>query len=305
MFCVFPIPLKKVSYEASLHKFSLRLQVQLFLMGKKLLKQIDEAVSFLKKKYPHTPQVGIVLGSGLGNFIEEIEVEKEVSYENIPHFPVSTVQGHKGKLIFGKLSGKKVVAMAGRFHFYEGYSAQEVVFPIRVMKFLGIETLLLSNAAGGVNTSFKVGDIMIINDHISLNIHNPLIGKNTPELGPRFPDMSEPYKRDLIKIAKDIAVKNNFDIKEGVYFAVTGPTFETRAEYKMIHVMGGDAVGMSTAQECIVANHMGLPVFAISVITDIGIREDHNIITHEEVLEAARHAEPKLAVIFKELIAAI
>lgn len=280
-------------------------RIQLILMGKKLLKQIDEAVSFLKKKYTHTPQVGIVLGSGLSNFTEEIEIEKEIAYEDIPHFPVSTVKGHKGKLIFGKLSGKRVAAMAGRFHFYEGYSAEEVIFPIRVMKFLGITTLLLSNAAGGVNTSFKVGDIMIITDHIGLNIYNPLIGKNIEELGPRFPDMSEPYKKEFIEKAKAIGAKNNFDLKEGVYFAVTGPTFETRAEYKTIHIMGGDAVGMSTVQECIVANHMGLPVFAVSVITDLGIREEDNIITHEEVLEAARHAEPKLAALFKELIAAI
>jgi purine-nucleoside phosphorylase len=189
------------------------------------------------------------------------------------------VEGHKGKLIFGKLSGKTVVAMAGRFHFYEGYGAQEVVFPIRVMKLLGIETLLLSNAAGGVNPSYKVGDIMIIKDHISLFTPNPLIGKNIAEFGPRFPDMSEPYKKHLIEKAK--------------------------AEYKLIHVLGADVVGMSTVQESIVANHMGLQVFAMSVVTDVGIREDENVITHEEVLEAAKHAEPKLATIFKELVAAI
>ncbi len=274
-------------------------------MSKTILQQLDETVQFLKAQYPHTPQVGIVLGSGLGNFASEIDVEKEVAYGDIPNFPVSTVQGHKGKLVFGNLSGKKVVAMAGRFHFYEGYGAQDVVFPIRVMKLLGIETLLLSNAAGGVNTTFKVGDIMIINDHISFHTPNPLVGKNIEEFGPRFPDMSEPYKKELISKAKDIAVKNKIDLKEGVYFAVTGPTFETRAEYKMVHVMGGDAVGMSTVQECIVANHMGLPVFAVSIITDIGIREDDNVITHEEVLEAAKNAEPKLATLFKAMIAAI
>ncbi|MES1218294.1 MAG: purine-nucleoside phosphorylase [Bacteroidota bacterium] len=274
-------------------------------MGKKVLKQFNETVKFLKKQYKPVPQVGIVLGSGLGKFVNEIEVEKEVAYEDIPHFPVSTVAGHTGKLIFGKLSGKTVVAMAGRFHYYEGYSAQELIYPIRIMKLLGAETLLLSNAAGGVNPSFKVGDIMIITDHIGIDIHNPLIGKNISEFGPRFPDMSEPYKKHLIQKAKDIAVKNNFPIREGVYFAVTGPTYETRAEYRMIHVMGGDAVGMSTVQECIVANHMGMQVFAASVITDIGIREEHNIITHEEVLEAAQMAEPKLAIIFKELIAVL
>jgi purine-nucleoside phosphorylase len=272
---------------------------------KKIMKELKETTKFLKKQYNITPTVGIVLGSGLGNFIEEIAIEKEVPYGDIPNFPVSTVEGHKGKLIFGKLSGKTVVAMAGRFHFYEGYAAQDVVFPIRVMKLLGVETLLLSNAAGGVNTSYKVGDIMIIKDHISQFTPNPLIGKNIPEFGPRFPDMSEPYKKHLIEKARAIAVAHNFDVKEGVYLAVTGPTFETRAEYKMIHVLGADVVGMSTVQETIVANHAGLQVFAMSVVTDVGIREENNIITHEEVLEAAKHAEPKLATIFKELIAAI
>jgi purine-nucleoside phosphorylase len=273
--------------------------------NKKALKEINEAVKFLKKEYKHTPRVGVVLGSGLGSFTGEIEVEKEVSYKDIPHFPVSTVEGHKSKLIFGKLSGKRVVAMAGRFHFYEGYEAQEVAFPVRVMKLLGVETLFLSNASGCVNPDYKVGDIMIITDHISLFIPNPLIGKNIDELGPRFPDMSEPYKKDLISKAKEIAARNKYDVKEGVYVAVTGPTFETRAEYKMIKIMGADVVGMSTVQEAIVAAHMGLDVFAMSVITDIGLRTDGVITTHEEVLEAARHAEPKLATIFKELIAAI
>jgi purine-nucleoside phosphorylase len=272
---------------------------------KKLMKELKETAKFLKKQYKAAPQVGIVLGSGLGNFVNEIEVEKEVAYADIPNFPVSTVEGHKGKLIFGKLSGKTVVAMAGRFHFYEGYAAQDVVFPIRVMKLLGVETLLLSNAAGGVNTSYNVGDIMIIKDHISQFTPNPLIGQNIKEFGPRFPDMSEPYKKHLIEKAKAIAVAHNFAVKEGVYLAVTGPTFETRAEYKMIHILGADVVGMSTVQESIVANHMGMEVFAMSVVTDVGIREEENIITHEEVLEAAKQAEPKLATIFKELVAAI
>lgn len=274
-------------------------------MGIGILQQLEETVNFLKTQYNDIPTVGIVLGSGLGNFIDEMEVEKEVAYGDIPHFPVSTVEGHKGKLVFGKLNGKTIVAMAGRFHFYEGYSAQDVVFPIRVMKTIGVETLLLSNAAGGVNTSFKVGDIMIIKDHVSFFTPNPLIGKNVAELGPRFPDMSEPYKKELIKKAKAIAAKNNFDLKEGVYVAVTGPTFETRAEYKLIQIVGGDVVGMSTVQESIVANHMGMRVFAISVITDLGIREEDNIITHEEVLQAAKEAEPKMALLFKELVAAI
>lgn len=274
-------------------------------MGKKALKQFNETVKFLKKQYKETPTVGIVLGSGLGSFIDEIAIEKEVAYEDIPNFPVSTVEGHKGKLVFGKLSGKTVVAMAGRFHYYEGYGAQDIVFPIRVMKLLGVETLLLSNAAGGVNPSYKVGDIMIIKDHVSLFTPNPLVGKNIAEFGPRFPDMSEPYKKHLIVKAKAIAAAHNFEIKEGVYLAVTGPTFETRAEYKLIHILDVDVVGMSTVQECIVANHAGMQVFAMSVVTDVGIREEENIITHEEVLEAAKHAEPKLATIFKELVAAI
>ena len=249
--------------------------------------------------------MGIVLGSGLGSFIDEISVEKEISYSEIPGFPVSTVEGHDGKLIFGTLSGKKVVAMAGRFHYYEGYSTEEVVFPIRVLKFLGIQTLLISNAAGGTNLSFKVGDLMIIKDHISMLTLNPLLGKNDLELGPRFPDMSEPYKKYLIDKAKDIAQRKGISLKEGVYMGVTGPTFETRAEYKMLSILGGDAVGMSTVQEVIAAVHMGLPVFAMSVITDIGIREEENTITHEEVLQAAKEAEPKLTYIFSELIASL
>ena len=269
------------------------------------MKQLKETVKFLKKQYPHTPQVGIVLGSGLGKFTDEIEIETEIDYHDIPHFPVSTVAGHKGRLIFGKLGDKRVLAMAGRFHFYEGYPVEEVVYPIRVMKLLGIETLLLSNAAGGVNPAFKVGDLMIITDHISINTPNPLIGKNMEELGPRFPDMSEPYKKHLINKAKDAAFRLGIPVREGVYYAVTGPTYETRAEYKMIHILGGDAVGMSTAQECIVANHMGMQVFAMSVITDIGLREEDNTISHEEVLDAAKKAEPSFAAIFKELVASI
>ncbi|MGZ8510524.1 MAG: purine-nucleoside phosphorylase [Chitinophagaceae bacterium] len=274
-------------------------------MATDLLRQLEETMKFLQKQHAHIPSVGIVLGSGLGSFIDEIEVETEVAYTDIPFFPLSTVEGHKGKLVFGKLSGKNVVAMAGRFHFYEGYTPQGVVYPIRVMKMLGVETLLLSNAAGAVNSTFKVGDIMIIKDHVSFFTPNPLIGKNISELGPRFPDMSEPYKRELVNKAKAIAARNNFDIKEGVYVAVTGPTFETRAEYQLIKIIGGDVVGMSTVQESIVANHMGMHVFAVSVVTDLGIREEENIITHEEVLQAAGAAEPKLALLFKELVAAL
>ncbi len=267
-----------------------------------LISQLNDTVAFIRSKYESPSAVGIVLGSGLGNFLNEINIEVSISYKDIPHFPVSTVEGHDGKLVFGELKGKKVVAMAGRFHYYEGYTPAEVVYPIRVMKFLGIKTLLLSNAAGGVNTSFKVGDLMIINDHISMSIVNPLIGKNEEALGTRFPDMSEPYDRHLIQKAKAIAYKENIFMQEGVYFGVTGPTFETHAEYRMIKIMGADAVGMSTVQEAIVAAHMSIPVFAVSVITDMGIREDDSIITHEEVLEAAKNAEPKLATIFTKLV---
>jgi len=268
-----------------------------------IIQQLKETTAFIQHLYPHTPLAGIVLGSGLGNFAREMRVEKEIPYSDIPHFPVSTVEGHSGKLIFGELSGRKIVAMAGRFHFYEGYTPEQVTYPIRVMKFLGIQTLLVSNAAGGVNPSFRVGDLMLITDHISLAIVNPLLGKNHGELGPRFPDMSEPYSKDLQKKAKAIAASLQVTLREGVYFGVTGPTFETRAEYKMIHALGGDAVGMSTVQEVIIAIHMGLPVVAISIITDLGIREEDNVITHQEVLEAAAIAEPKLSAIFKQLVA--
>ncbi|MEO6452659.1 MAG: purine-nucleoside phosphorylase [Ginsengibacter sp.] len=269
------------------------------------MKKISEAVEYIHSHYSAKPAIGIILGSGLGKFIEEINIEAQIPYTDIPHFPVSTVEGHSGKLIFGELSGKKVVAMAGRFHYYEGYSAAEIIFPIRVMKYLGVQTLLLSNAAGGVNPEYEVGDLMIIKDHISQFTINPLIGKNETEFGPRFPDMSEPYNKTFIQKAKEIAITKGIDIKEGVYLCVTGPTFETRAEYKMIHILGGDVVGMSTVQEVIVAIHMGMDCFAMSVITDVGIREQENKITHEEVLKAAKEAEPKMAYVFKELIATL
>ena len=269
------------------------------------MQKLSETVLFIQKLYSHKPQVGVVLGSGLGNFTDEIKIEKEIPYDEIPNFPVATVEGHHGKLIFGTVKNKRIVAMSGRFHYYEGYSAQEVIFPIRVMKLLGIHTLLISNAAGGVDPSLRVGDLMIITDHISIDTNNPLIGKNIDELGPRFPDMSEPYKKELIEEAKSIASQLGIVVKDGVYFGVTGPTFETRAEYKMIHILGGDAVGMSTVQEVIAANHMNLPVFAMSVITDIGIREEENTITHDDVLEAATNAGPKLSAIFRELIAGL
>ena len=270
-----------------------------------MVQKVREAVTFIQNKFSSKPEVGIVLGSGLGNFTTEIDIEFELPYHQIPHFPVSTFEGHICILIFVNLGGRKIVEMAGRFHNYEGYSAQEIVFPIRVMKYLGIEVLLLSNAAGGVNPTFKVGDLMLINDHVSQFVPNPLIGKNENEFGPRFPDMMEPYHHDLLKKAKNIAREKNIEVKEGVYICVTGPTFESKAEYRMIKAIGGDAVGMSTVQEVIAAIHMGLKCFAISVITDMWIDGQEMGISHEEVLVAAKSAEPKLSNIFKELVAAI
>jgi purine-nucleoside phosphorylase len=274
-------------------------------MTEKQIGGLQKTADFIKKLYPHEPTVGIVLGSGIGNLSKEIEIEFQLDYSSIPDFPVSTVQGHSGQLIFGKLEGKRIVAMAGRFHYYEGYAVEQVVFPVRLMKFLGVRTLLLSNAAGGMNPAFKVGDLMIITDHISLFIVNPLIGPNDENRGPRFPDMSEPYKKQLIQKAKALAAEKGIDVKEGVYVGVTGPTFETRAEYKFLHLAGADAVGMSTVQETIASVHLGMDVFAMSIITDMGIRETDNVITHEEVLHEARLAEPKLTAIFKGLVASL
>lgn len=267
--------------------------------------KLIESSNFLKQYNKAGARIGVVLGSGLGNFVQEIKVEAEIPYGDIPNFPVSTVEGHHGKMIFGTIADKPVVAMAGRFHFYEGYTPEDVAFPIRVMKFLGIETVLISNAAGGVGEGMKVGDLMIINDHISFATINPLLGPNDDRLGPRFADMSEPYRKDLIQKAKEIAARLNINVGEGVYFGVTGPTFETRAEYKLIRTLGAHAVGMSTVQEVIAAAHAGMSVFAMSVITDVGIREEENTITHEEVLQAAKEAEPKLSAIFREMIGAL
>ncbi|MBB1285623.1 purine-nucleoside phosphorylase [Flavisolibacter sp. BT320] len=267
--------------------------------------KLVEASQFLQTFHTAGAKIGVVLGSGLGNFTQEIQVQHQIPYEEIPHFPVSTVEGHHGKLIFGTIAGKSIVAMAGRFHFYEGYSPEDVVFPIRVMKFLGVETVLISNAAGGVGEGMKVGDLMIITDHISFATPNPLLGPNDDRLGPRFTDMSEPYRKDLVQKAKDIALQLRIEVKEGVYFGVTGPTFETRAEYKLIRILGAHAVGMSTVQEVTAAAHMGMAVFAMSVITDVGIREEENVITHEEVLQAAKEAEPKFSAIIREMIAGL
>lgn len=267
-----------------------------------VIEQLAETVAFIKNIYPHAPATGIILGSGLGNLVSEIEIEQEIKYTDIPHFPVSTVKGHGGKLLFGKLSGKTVVVMSGRFHFYEGYAPQQIAYPVRVLKLLGISTLFVSNAAGGVNPSFRVGDLMIIRDHISLFIKNPLIGPNEDEIGTRFPDMSEPYNKELINQAKQIGNQYGFNLKEGVYTGLTGPSFETKSEYKLIKLLGGDAVGMSTVQEVISAIHAGLKVFAVSVITNIGISEEELVNTHEEVLAFAKEAEPKLSLLFKEMI---
>ncbi len=267
-----------------------------------LMTKLQETTSFIKSKVKEQATTAIILGSGLGNLATKIEVDFEIPYKEIPHFPVSTVEGHKGRLILGTLNGKRVWVMEGRFHFYEGYTPEQVAYPVRVLKLLGVENLLLSNAAGGVNPNYAVGDLMILRDHISFFTINPLIGKNEAALGTRFPDMSEPYAESFIQKAKSIATANNIQLHEGVYVGVTGPTFETRAEYKLIKAVGGDVVGMSTVQENIAAVHCGMKVFAISVVTDLGIREDNNVITHEEVLEAANAAEPKLTLIFSELL---
>lgn len=270
-----------------------------------VMQQLEEAAAFIRQRCPSVPEIGIILGSGLGNFTETLEESLSIPYSEIPHFPVSTVEGHSGELVIGRLSGKMVAVLSGRFHFYEGYTPAQVVFPVRAMRMLGVHTLLISNAAGGMNRDFRVGDLMIIRDHISFFVVNPLLGKNEDALGTRFPDMSEPYDRALVQKARDIAAKAGIALQEGVYCGVTGPTFETRAEYRLLHIAGGDAVGMSTVQEVIAAVHAGMKVFAVSVITDLGIREEDNVITHQEVLEAAAAAEPKLSTLFTGLVGAL
>lgn len=270
-----------------------------------MLLQLQETTAFIHTKTKIIPETGIILGTGLGGLVKEIETETELPYKDIPNFPVSTVQGHSGKLIFGKLAGKNVVAMQGRFHYYEGYTMQQVVFPVRIMKMLGIKQLFLSNAAGGMNPAFSIGEIMLINDHINLFPANPLIGKNIDELGPRFPDMSEPYCRKLLSLAKKIAEKNNIQVAEGVYAGLSGPTFETPAEYKYLHFIGADAVGMSTVPEVIAARHMNIPCFAVSIITDLGVQGKIIETTHEEVQKIAAQSEPKMTLIIKELLKAV
>lgn len=268
-----------------------------------MLEKIEATASFIKKRIEHNYSCGIILGSGLGNLSKEIEVHLQLPYEEIPNFPVSTVQGHSGALIFGVLGGKNVVAMSGRFHYYEGYSMQEVVFPVRVMKALGVSHLFVSNASGGMNENFEVGDLMIIRDHIYLQPEHPLRGKNENSLGPRFPNMSEPYNREIIRMALEIALENDIKCHTGVYVGVQGPTFETPAEYKMYFLMGGDAVGMSTTPEVVVAKHSGMEVFAISVISDMGYPpEKADDVSHEFVLEKAKAAEPSMRKIIVELL---
>ncbi|MEO6524687.1 MAG: purine-nucleoside phosphorylase [Mucilaginibacter sp.] len=271
-----------------------------------MLDNIQSTASYIKSRIgDFEPEIGIILGTGLGGLVKEIEIEKQMMYSNIPDFPISTLEFHSGKLIFGKLAGKNVVAMQGRLHYYEGYSMQQITFPVRVMKMLGIKTLFVSNASGSLNPDFKKGDLMVIEDHINLQPDNPLIGNNNVELGPRFPDMSEPYRHDLIEKGLKIAKDNNITCHKGVYVSVTGPNLETRAEYKYLRIIGGDAVGMSTVPEVIVANHMGLPVFAISVLTDEGFHANLTPVSLQEILSVATEAEPKLTLILKELIAAL
>ena len=268
-----------------------------------MLAKINETATFLAAKMQYLPKVGIILGTGLGELATQITDRQEILYENIPNFPVSTVEGHSGKLIIGKLGPTKVLAMQGRFHYYEGYSMKEVTFPVRVMKALGIETLLVSNAAGGMNPSFQIGDLMIITDHINTFPEHPLRGKNEPSLGTRFPDMSQAYSVQLRNKAKQIAQDNGIKVVEGVYVGTSGPTFETPAEYNYFRVIGGDAVGMSTVPEVIVAVHAGIQVFAMSIITDLGVPGQIVEVSHEEVQQIANQAQPKMTLIMKELIA--
>ncbi len=267
-----------------------------------MLKKIKETASYLRNRIQILPKVGIVLGTGLGELATQITDRQEIPYQEIPNFPVSTVEGHSGKLIIGKLGGVLVLAMQGRFHYYEGYSMKEVTFPVRVMKELGVETLLLSNAAGGMNPEFEIGELMIIRDHINLFPEHPLRGRNYDELGVRFPDMSQPYDATLREKAKAIAARHGIRVKEGVYVGTQGPSFETPAEYKFFSVIGGDAVGMSTVPEVIVAVHAGIKVFAMSIITDLGIPGKIVEVSHEEVQRIANKVQPYMTQIMKELI---
>lgn len=267
-----------------------------------MLEKIQQTGDFLRNNVSILPKIAIVLGSGLGGLTKEIIVSESFEYKDIPNFPVSTVVGHGGKLIFGTINGVSIMAMQGRFHFYEGYHMQDVTFPIRVMKNIGIETVILSNASGGMNPSFNIGDIMVITDHINMFPTNPLMGKNFDELGPRFPDMSEVYDNELIAKAENIAQKHKIKIQKGIYVGVSGPCFETPAEYKMFRIVGGDVVGMSTVPEAIVSRHSGMKTFALSVVTDLGVDGQVCTVSHEEVLEAANKAEPLMTTLIKNLL---
>jgi len=267
-----------------------------------LLKKIRESAQFLMAQETVRAKTAVVLGSGLGGLVDHLVVNREINYKDIPHFPVSTVKGHKGSWIFGTLNGIDVVVLNGRFHYYEGYTMGEVTFPIRVMKAIGIERVILSNAAGGMNPTFKVGDVMLIHDHINLFGNNPLLGHNDERLGVRFLDMSEAYSSKMIKLAKKIAEKEQIKLQHGVYVGVSGPCFETPAEYRMFHILGGDAVGMSTVPETIAARHSGMEVFALSVITDLGVVGQVEKVSHEEVLQAAQKAGPRMVKLIYEML---
>ena len=266
------------------------------------LEQIKDCTRFVKGQINENPTVGIILGTGLGGLVEDIEISQTISYGDIPHFPVSTVESHEGKLIFGTLGSKSVVAMQGRFHFYEGYSMKQITLPVRMMKNLGVETLLISNACGGMNPLFRRGDLMIINDHINLLGDNPLIGPNLDEFGPRFPDMSEPYSQELIKLAESIALENKIGLQKGVFVAVSGPNLETKAEYRFLRTIGADVVGMSTVPEVIVAVHCGMRIFGLSVITDECFPDALEPVNVAEIIRTANEAEPKLTLIMKKLV---
>lgn len=264
--------------------------------------KVQQTVNYIKEKTNFTPEYGVILGSGLGSFTDDIKVAFTLPYDEVPNFPVSTVEGHKGALVFGTIGDKKVVAMQGRFHFYEGYDMKEVTFPVRVMKYLGVEKLIVSNASGGVNPNYEVGSIVILKDQINMLPEHPLRGKNDERFGPRFVNMSEPFSKNMMRKAKEIAKDLNIEVQDGIYLGLQGPTFETLAEYKMVKILGADCVGMSTVPEVIVARHMDLETFGISVITDMGNEESIESITHAEVLEAARNAEPHVRNLIKELI---
>lgn len=271
-------------------------------MEKNYLEKIKESSEFIRNQVSEIPSIAIILGTGLGELIDHIEDKIAIDYKEIPNFPLSTVEGHSGRLIFGILGGKKIMAMQGRFHYYEGYDMKEVTFPVRVMQDLGIEYLFVSNAAGGMNKEFKVGDIMIITDHINLFPENPLRGKNYEDLGPRFPAMTEAYNSELIELADKIADREEIRVMHGVYVGTAGPTFETPAEYEYFRIIGGDAVGMSTVPEVIVANHAGMSVFGVSVITDLGGKDVKEVPTHEEVQKAALKAQPNMTALIKGML---